>query len=1620
MTQCRPDLVALRNTIFSYLEKKAYQEAWTEIEKLRQWEPQEALGLAVSCAIEAGDMETAQKYLTELLCLAPQDVYARFLKARIAYEQKQWVTARAILLELLDEPHLVQDYREKTANLLGLCSRRLGENAKSVESYLMAAENAVDWQSGALEYSNYLFNRHYLWQTDLVAAREAAAGYNRFLAQVEPFLARRPQMKKKLRVGYISPDFRQHVVLCFCYVMLTAFSPDDFEVYAYSTSPQEDEYSEKLQQKVTVWRNIAGMPVAQAARCIYEDQLDILVDLAGHTRNNCLPVLAYHPAPLQLSGIGYFASTGLAAVDYFLGDVWLDGDDVSQEFTEQLLILPHSHFCYRPFQPLAAAAEPAFTRNGYITFGSFNAFAKVTDEVLQVWSQILAQVPESRLFLKAEVFDHEESRTWTLQRLAKAGIALERVIYQGITQDYLQEYYNVDIALDTFPYPGGGTTCDALYMGVPVIALQGKSHGERFARSLLENIGLGELCTLSQADYIQKAVALANDRGLMTLLHQQLRGMMERSPLMDAKLYMNDLETAYKNIWQKWQAGQETVGYQQVRQLRQQMQAFLQQGDSMQALACADRILAAKPHDDSLRVQLAELYVDAGEASNAQIALTGLFHKDGYYYYLTSLSAGLEKRYTEAAEFCQLALQDDTLAAWQRGAVHHQLAELYKRAGQREKTAEEYRQSSTYKDLAHGQAADYSNYLLNLHFTAQDRMAAGQAAAGVGQIFAQLPQYPHNEHKKHDRLRIGYISPDFRRHIVAAFSQAFFSAADRDEFAVYGYATCAPDDMTERMAAKADVWRNLSGMSAAEQAAVIYRDELDILVDLSGHTGNNALPVLAYKPAPIQLSGIGYFATTGLPAVDYFLVDEITAESGEDKYWIESLLRLPCSHFCYTQLMEAPALRTDLPADENGYITFGSLNQFDKITDEMLLAWREILKVVPAARLLIKAGAVDDHVRMAQEKERFQRLGMPLERIDFAGYTADYLLAYQQIDIALDTYPYPGGGTTCDALFMGVPVITRYGHSHHTRFGLSLLAHLDLAETCAAADCQEYVAKAVAVAQNEELRLQWRQLLRSRMQDAAVMNGKGYMAYLEQAYWQLTQQAVIDWSQRAFAYHQQGKQEKAYAAALLALKDTKASHLQLYYIAAWACQQTGRWQQAYDLAEEALHDKLAMAEKLPEVKRQLNTLRASAAYQLGRPEAADLYQQAAGFAEGNTRRELFSSSLMARNCLEMEPEKLWQYHQAYQDLFAGVTAYQKWQHRAGKKLRIGYLSADFREHVMLHFYQPFLQVYNKNDFEVYCYDVGTKPDGYTQQLRCLVDKWRQLDVTDPAQAASIIHEDGIDILVDLGGHSAGGGLPILAWKPAPVQISGLGYMATTGLRAVDYIWADDKTAPPGMQEAFFTEKILRLASLFCYVPNNNLSMAKGAPCSQNGYITFGVFNHYRKFTAEMLSAWWQIMQAVPDSVLLLKCQAYRDERLVRQAWQRLKQAGFDMRRVVFEPATRNYMERYLAVDIALDTYPYPGGGTTCDALYMGVPVVTRYGRRFGSRFGYSILTAMGLEELAVPDMASYIQKAVSLAGDRQLLQLLHENLRPMMQKSALMDASGYMEQVEAFYRKVAR
>lgn len=542
------------------------QELWA-------MDPASMDGAAVmaEAALYTGDLEEAQDLVEEILRSRPTHLRGRLVQAGLwaqSFELDREIPLLKLIIAEAEQKlralapeeayygilmHVLQKARGWLADALYLAAEPEGAGRE-----LLALSNLMKEPADKAEfYSKYLFMRNYREENPR-ESRQAAQRFEQLLGAT-PYqhgdVQRLPE--KKLKIGYISPDFRQHAVANFVAPFLKNFDGNKFMVYAYSTG-KKDAVTKRLQAGHISWRDLRGRSPRTAARLIAEDGIDILVDLSGHTQNSTLPITALRPAPVQMAAIGYTNTTGLAAVDYFLSDETClpSGEDgPAAGFTERIIRMPHSHLCYAPGfvrELPPAASEAAVHRNGYVTFGSFNNLAKVTDEILLLWRGILEQVRGSRLVLKGKLCSIPSGRRLLQQRLSRLNFELGRVELRPYSPDYLEQYNDIDIALDTAPYNGGATTCEALFMGVPVITMRGRTHGSRFGASILVNAGVKELVVENDINYVRRAVQVGSSPQLIGAYHSGLRANVLKSPLMDVQGYMHDLELMYRGMWHRF------------------------------------------------------------------------------------------------------------------------------------------------------------------------------------------------------------------------------------------------------------------------------------------------------------------------------------------------------------------------------------------------------------------------------------------------------------------------------------------------------------------------------------------------------------------------------------------------------------------------------------------------------------------------------------------------------------------------------------------------------------------------------------------------------------------------------------------------------------------------------------------------------------------------------------------------------------------------------------------------------------------------------------------------------------------------------------------------------------
>ncbi len=564
-------------------------------------------------------------------------------------------------------------------------------------------------------------------------------------------------------------------------------------------------------------------------------------------------------------------------------------------------------------------------------------------------------------------------------------------------------------------------------------------------------------------------------------------------------------------------------------------QALLKVGQSEAALPHLRQALAASPELHPLRKALAETLLELGRTDEAIAVFAAVEHQFANDQAMLEIMAAFYHRAKVGgpAERCFVRIMQ---LAPDRAATYNDLAQLYidyaKFDSARDVTLKglrlEPKTAVLWNTLANAQASlgmvkdalvsyrkvielapnlapAYSNMLLTMHYSTDvgaEEMAAehrrcGQVLGPPGLAQRAFPNRPDPGR----RLRIAYMSPDVRQHSVAFFLEPLLDHRDRESFEVFCYGDVkTPDKVTQRLRAKIDQYRSILGLRDREAAAMISADTIDILIDLAGHAGSMRIPVLGYKPAPVQVTYCGYPDTTGIEAVDYRITDWLSDPAGVEELYTERLVRLPGGFLCFLPPPDLPDIGAP-PLLAAGHLTFGSFNREIKISQDTYDLWARVLRTVPGSRMVMKSIAGAEPATRERQLGEFERRGIARERIDVVGFIADqkhHLACYRDVDIVLDTYPYHGTTTTLDALLMGVPVITLEGYNHASRVGASLLSQVGLAELIAGSP-DEYIAMAVELAGDSGRLASLHGTLRARLLASPLCDGPGFVRKFEYA-----------------------------------------------------------------------------------------------------------------------------------------------------------------------------------------------------------------------------------------------------------------------------------------------------------------------------------------------------------------------------------------------------------------------------------------------------------------------------------------------------------------------------------------
>ena len=464
-------------------------------------------------------------------------------------------------LKLLDEYKKAKSCYEKAIqinpnfadayNNLGTVFRVLREFEKAITCYEKAIYLKPDH---GYAHSNKLFSSLYSEKIDPKNYLSQAKKFRSSLKPINDNLLVKYQFKtkpKKLRIGFVSGDFREHPVGFFLLDTLNHLKNENLELIAYSNSLKKDSLTLKLKSHFTNWREIESQSNMDVINVIRKDGIHILIDLSGHSRKNRLPIFINKPAQIQVSWASYAASTGIPEIDYMIGDRFVTPKNESGHFTEKIFRLPNMWVCFSVPDFDVQISDPPVIKNGYVTFGSFNNQSKINDKVISLWSKILIAIPKSKIFLKTKELNNLYLKEKIISKFKENGINLNSIILEEDTSrsKLLNSYNKVDIALDPFPYSGGVTSLEAIWMGVPVLTKKGFRFISHTTESINHNLGMSDWIANDENEYVKKTIKFSTDLELLTEINKNLRRTALKSPLFNSTLFAKQLNNAFWDMW---------------------------------------------------------------------------------------------------------------------------------------------------------------------------------------------------------------------------------------------------------------------------------------------------------------------------------------------------------------------------------------------------------------------------------------------------------------------------------------------------------------------------------------------------------------------------------------------------------------------------------------------------------------------------------------------------------------------------------------------------------------------------------------------------------------------------------------------------------------------------------------------------------------------------------------------------------------------------------------------------------------------------------------------------------------------------------------------------------------
>lgn len=957
-----------------------------------------------------------------------------------------------------------------------------------------------------------------------------------------PPLQRRMAKPQRLRVGYFSADFHNHATMYLMARLFTLHDRNDFEIHAYSFGPDKhDDMRQQLVASVDRFHDVRHMSDEAITRLARADEIDIAVDLKGFTRH-CRPgIFAGRAAPVQISYLGFPGTLGAPFMDYLIADDQVIPKSQQQFYSEKIIFLPNSYQVNDNKRPISDRI-PTRTECGLpddaFVFCCFNAPYKVGPDEFDVWMGLLREVEGSVLWLI-------KTNPWvesSLRAEAEArNVDSARIIFaERLPQeDHLARLGLADLFLDTFVCNAHTTASDALWAGVPLITKPGEGFAARVAASLLHAIELPELIADSKDHYEALALEFANDLQKLQDLKQKLAHKRTSAPLFDTTSFARHIEDGYRQAYQFYLNGeaptsirvattaQNDAAKDEIRQLLE----LYSQGKLAEIVDDAERLVLEDPENHLLQDFLGTIYsglmqldkavihhqraieIDPRHAS-AHYNLARALEKKGVFDgAVASYRRAIEIRpnYIDALYNLGLILQasdrrDEAIALYRRtlelDPEHSRAREqlLHQLALMCDWTTIEAETASIPGLGIEGPSVSPFS-LLAMEDAPERHRRRSERTAQELYTAKSLPVLPCPQDRP-DRLRIGYFSADFHDHATMYLMAGLFEAHDREAFEIYAY-SYGPDKqdaMRQRLVDAVDAFHDVRGLSDENAAHLAREHRIDIAVDLKGYTQHSRAGILSYRPAPIQMSYLGYPGTLGAPFIDYLIADDTVIPITQQQHYCENIIRLPYSYQVndpFRAISDRPMTRAEFGLPDNAFV-FCCFNSNYKIGTHEFDIWMRLLNRIEGSVLwLFKSNHwAEDNLRNHAESR-----GIAAERIIFANHLPlkEHLARYRFADLFLDTFIYNAHTTGSDALWTGLPVVTKLGQGFAARVGGSLLNAVGLPELITQTP-DDYEALAFELASNPDKLGEIKRKLASNRSTQPLFDTSLFTRHIEEAY----------------------------------------------------------------------------------------------------------------------------------------------------------------------------------------------------------------------------------------------------------------------------------------------------------------------------------------------------------------------------------------------------------------------------------------------------------------------------------------------------------------------------------------